>query len=621
MEAEKDREFEWNSIYEADAKNYRKLLDSAEEYYRMIPSEEYDTLQNCVGHALREGNHTAFTHFFLDRTRNQNCIFGRTLSTYITEQKGRDGFDVRCCWNTAPVIQQKYWRAFDFEYTKETIFTRIRKTKTIAYSINLESKEETQGRGNWRRGQSIPPRDVIIQLAICLGLSIPKTNTLLRAAGEPSLYVLDCVDACSMFSLRRYQDDFTVSPFEKLKRTKKEINRVLTECMSNGMRPIAFSRVHNLGSEYPLGERIDQEIQEIRDAIESSESSRISGITNTRFLTRLYEQRFRDAAGMDSLLQAAGKEDYSVFLQKYYGFLRRTKRYLINRTRYSKNLRYSSWELTADGCRKAGFSIPDAPTEDVREEVEKGLKLIERIWHISDLPDPAKLELFTADNRLIMREKAGGYTAARQIFEGRKTEAKRDEYAYQMDFGSKGHLIKFAIASGNEDEAGDYLTLAGVWDRDWYGAYGKSKLKEEALLDRRDCLLVYALLYRDALIKEWANRLSIRDTEDSRRIKEMFPMIKLLLLISRDISFVFMKLYDEDGKRRDYDHTKDNTNVSYRSTAYYEDTLSKLQEEMIFPIAWSYRTKKTRNQSLDISNAISNYQDIALWRQKVDPDN
>ena len=61
---------------------------------------------------------------------------------------------------------------------------------------------------------------------------------------------------------------------------------------------------------------------------------------------------------------------------------------------------------------------------------------------------------------------------------------------YKMDFTKKMALIKFAIATGREDEIGTYLQLAGYWDKDFTMI---KDAEQKELVDRTDCLILYAL--------------------------------------------------------------------------------------------------------------------------------
>ena len=167
--------------------------------------------------------------------------------------------------------------------------------------------------------------------------------------------------------------------------------------------------------------------------------------------------------------------------------------------------------------------------------------------------------------------------------------------------------MKFAIATGNEDQAGKYLQLSGVWECDWY-EFIKNEKEIPIQLDRSDYLLLYALLFRDKLIERWNDS---DDPVNASAIRDAFPMIKLLLTISRDITLASMKLYDESGKMRDYDN--------YSFPGLYEEKLVKLQGEMIYPIAWYFIQQNVRNKSLNL-NLDEHDRDedtIGLWRLKV----
>ena len=109
----------------------------------------------------------------------------------------------------------------------------------------------------------------------------------------------------------------------------------------------------------------------------------------------------------------------------------------------------------------------------------------------------------------------------------------------KMDFTKKMALIKFAIAAGREDEIGTYLQIAGYLDKDFSMV---DNVEVNELVDRTDCLILYTLKYRDALLKKWANLLEVDEVAYIKEAKKEFPFIKLLMTINRDIQFVNEKL-------------------------------------------------------------------------------
>ena len=612
--------FEWNKIYEVDENNYAAQLKGNREYYLNIDESQYSTIYKCVEHAIREGNHAAFAHFFLKEERSRNKVFGRVLSKILDEREIVDNYDKVKCWINAPIIQQKYWRALDFEFTSENIKREItdKKKKTIVYGMNLDTGKESQQRKNWRTGKAIPPRDVIVQMAICLGVSLEDTNQLLRAACEPALYVLDVVDVCSMFTIRDYENNYSIDPIEKLRITKDQINKSLRECLNNEMSTVSFSNVHFLGSQKPLGIGIDEEIKELKKALaDDSTDDEGTNVSLTMYLTKLFEDRFKSSNDLASFVgyrpidRGEARSPYLVFLQKYYGFLHRTKMFIDNTERYEKNMRYSGWSLTADGKNSLTSLQRQSNVENQSINnttvTSKNLRKVDKVWHIADLVGKNGKEFNNGDDWINFKSMQGSLTIPRQIIEGRKINSGSKHGVYEMDFGNKVHLMKFAIATGNEDEAGKYLQLAGVWDRDWYEVFKKQK-EVEANLDRSDFLLLYALLVRDRLIERWNTD---NDSVYASQIRSDFPMIKLLLIINRDISFASMKLYDDKGKMRDYDHTD--------VVDYYEADLVRIQTEMIYPIAWYFFKQKVRNKSLNLKLDEENddkYR-IGLWRWRV----
>ena len=603
-------EYEWNKKYTIDEKDYHKQLSGDWEYYKQIKETDYATIYNCVEHAIKEGNHTAFAHFFLKEERSRKVILGKTIKKMIDQQSGIPGFSDTECYYEAPVIKHNYWRSNEFIFTQENINSKTKGAKKETNTI----KYQKQTIETWIDGKAKPKRDVVIQMAICLGISIDDTNKLLHSAGYASLYVLDLVDVCSMFTLRSYVNDYTITPFEKLKTTKEQINKALKACLMNNMVTIPVDDFKLLGSRKPLGWDIDNEISSIKKALDGEEIRPAdSNITLTSYLTATFKEKFDGTDNIDDFIgfNNQGISVNHAFLQKYYGFLRRTKMFIERTEKYEKNLKYTDWALNEQGVNNIDFSAFPITSSYVSSSrnLKKELVRINQIWQIADIVGEDGYEFTNGDDWILAESKYGALTIPAQIIEGRKTKSSKEENGsvYEMNFGDKLNLMKFAIATGNEDEAGKYLQLAGVWERDWYEDIKKRKELPE-LLDRSDCLLLYALLYRDQLIAKWRKD---KDQVYASQLHTSFPMIKLFLTINRDITYVIMKLCDMKGEKRTY---------WGKEIMKCETDLFRLYDDMIYPIAWYFREKKRIPKTLQLRQGEIDNMDkylVGLWRWAV----
>ena len=137
----------------------------------------------------------------------------------------------------------------------------------------------------------------------------------------------------------------------------------------------------------------------------------------------------------------------------------------------------------------------------------------------------------------------------RRILDGVGYQLEQEENkkvnAYVMDTIDKFHLIKYAVATGREDEIGKYLQYAGFWQEDLC-SIDDLNLEKYYFLDQTDLLVLYALKYRDALLKKWAGERDV--TEFINKAKREFPFIKLLMMINRDIQYVNEKILPLEKK-------------------------------------------------------------------------
>ena len=644
------KEYTWESIFSVDEGDYHNCLAWIRSKYHGMDPADYRSLPDCVNHAIQNGSHAAFAHYFLMERHRQNAIFCRKLQELIDQQekklpdnqekkditKSIRNYSIASCWNQAPIMKQLYWRSFASSSENE-----IESQINPVYPFGRNGGE-SPARRKWRIGESIPPRDVIVQIGISLALSYEETDALLLSAGEPVLYVLDVVDLCSIFTLEKYNNNFDIPPKIKLEETKTEINRVLADYHAHGVPFLKTSNVYQLVSNKPLAETIERDIDELRSILEADNGyAQREPATNTTFLTSYYKKRLEECLkaqdisayleqgllkSSDGEVPADDRQRYTAFLQKYYGFLKKTNAFLLNKPTYEKYLRCDrrEWILTPEGyehnlklmqehARRREPRLAERSISSSKErEEDPPFRKVEKIFKITDSPSDTT-------------PRKGSLSLIRQIMEGRqiiegKTDRsqnieKKKESGYQSDLSSRLTLIKFLTATGNEDQIDYYMNLSGMWNDNWYNNYKAASSdpaqidplqeKSDQYLGRADYMILYALLFRDELIKEWKKRAKL-ETAKAEQIRGDFPMIQLLLEISRDITLAFMKLGNpgiglKAAEYGDYDNAAEDKKKEYiKDIKDYEKELHRMMtHELIFPVSWFFQKILTayNNQS------------------------
>ena len=639
--------YTWSSIFSIDEKDYQECLEWTRRYYQSISSENYSGIINCVKYAIENGNHSAFAHFFLQDKYDQKFVFCEQLNALIEQQEGKDA-NIEELWMEAPIIKHwrslsfiKYWRLLNsFKYPPKD-------------TIDPKSTYSKGGKRKWRKGESIPPRDVIVQIGIVLSLTPDETNSLLLAAGESVLYVLDVVDVCSIFALEKYKNNFDIDPKTKLIETKKEIDRVLTDYKKQGVPFIESQNAFQIASNKPFISTIEEDIAKLRGLLEMKEPDKadrlLSDSINTSFLTKYYQgeikrlikdNKIADYIKSGNLISTQGNDlHYTniVFLHKYYGFLKKTRDLLLKSTNYQKNISKDKdeWDLTIKGFTAVKNILYEqqnstletdlfCTSEVYEKEIKAAIQTVEKILHTTDI-----------DSHLYPSR--GSLSLIRQLAEGRKKNKKNEPQKYQMDLSSHIVLIRFLVATGNEDIIDYYMNLSGMWNKNWYSEYKNAyscpleaeSLQKDNYLSRADFLILYALLYRDALINKWGEFTGLASPE-KERIRTIFPMIKLLLSISQDIVLAFMKLDKTEGSLYgDYDNAR---STRYQGgTKDYEDRLLQMMtKELVFPISWYFHEilipwinrndeKWTnRQQHLQLNRGENDdLENTPCWKQKI----
>ena len=342
--------------------------------------------------------------------------------------------------------------------------------------------------------------------------------------------------------------------------------------------------VIEIGAKSAVGLKIDEEIKNYRNILDQNTENKVQAV-DTDYLTFLYQKKLKDiekekVVGVEKCIETyieSGQIDSEnwIFVQKRYGYLKKTLQFLKEYSYYIKNLQYSLCDLTT---RNRGVSINDLrqrgkfidkqakkfikeikdiflenvngewkvsdiaesqkgkvpgillknvngiwkianEVEDEKENKKKEpvkdifLENVNGIWKVSNIREDEKEKVSgillkyingkweisdtTKDTILLkiinkiweisdaieengnLQFKTIGIFKARTLIEGRnildgeayqietkENDSKNENKAYVMDLTDKIFSMKYAIATGREDEMGKYLKYAGFWDKD-----------------------------------------------------------------------------------------------------------------------------------------------------------
>lgn len=212
----------WNSVFLFDRTSSAKSCKENEKIYNEIKEEQYATLDDCVRYAIKNENHAAFVHFFFERIRERKSRFLKVFEEYLLDYekeiaKNKNGIE----WGSKfQLLHPEYWESYDFDYTKENLD---------------EFSYEPANLTNWRsyKHKAVPSKDVLVQCCLYFGKNVEETNRLLIAAGYDQLYVLDLIDMIEMYYLEKYDKNFEIDQFEKLKQVKMHINDSLKRSLDS----------------------------------------------------------------------------------------------------------------------------------------------------------------------------------------------------------------------------------------------------------------------------------------------------------------------------------------------------------------------------------------------------
>lgn len=355
-------------------------------------------------------------------------------------------------------------------------------------------------------------------------------------------------------------------------------------------------RVLEVAEKEKIGLGIEKKIIEYRRELEKLQENikimepieKFRGkIGDTDYLTVLYRAKLQKENIVKNYIENGSlPNDIKLVLkQKRYGYLKKTVQYFETYSYYVKNLQDSNCELissekfSVDDLIKSRRNFIDKTGKKFCERIQKCEKtqkkekdstlyhLVNSIWKLDKIEKgttkkehkfiKTSISSKYKDEKDDTKKNIGNFKVkilieGRRILDGVGYQLENKEEnleekinAYVVDTIDKFNLIKYAVATGREDEIGIYLQYAGFWQEDLC-SMTKLDLEKYFFLDQTDLLILYALKYRDALLEKWAGEQDV--TEFINKAKKEFPFIKLLMIINRDIQFVNKNILRQEEK-------------------------------------------------------------------------
>lgn len=596
----------------------------------MIQKSDYETIDSCVAHALKYGNHAAFAKYYFNRVAFRHELFLDKLMNLFNKREmlsAEDAYDLlkKFVLNHWKVQKPDYWNSYDTAFDRE---------KDCFYGYSAKD--------SWLR-TSVPSREAVVQLAFYLQLNLEETNQLLMAAGHEVLYVLNLLDAVCIFYLNYYQlEDNKKTPLENRLRSVKELvcqyaknnkhideNQIyISKISAKGQTSkknnkklvkdnvISIKMPDVVAYKSPIGKDIDERVERIRNLINQTQEhvSEQSYRKDDFYLTHLYNEVIsscNDPNDFESFILN------NIFDYLPYGYLKKRNSMMKGRL-YSKNLykvsypliqnidhveRIEEWvsnrTLNIDGRdsqRDRGLynELKQSSFDDIEEK--KYIKIMNGLWNRMDLEQDVKI-------------KSVGERDVSRFFYGRNIATEKGQYkvkdqdvkdAFQFIVDDKKSYMKLCIVMGLEDELELFMCLGNYWTEGYWMKADKEKLEP------LEALIWYALCYRDYLIEAWVERWKMirknsgkNATEFRNKIAEAFPFIHLLMLICRDIQLVMSVV---DPKKTTVGHTR----------------AMELLDTLIYPIGNTKKIKCgcAKAEQEDKRRTYQWYRDYCDWKEK-----
>ena len=513
-------------------------------------------INDCIQNALCTNNHNAIAEVFVRKKLWTRTVFAKKLADTIEKNMKKQGL---ICNGTEDMTAYIY----SFSIVSSDIWG------------NCIDKRETMDRGyqyqtvkKWISGDIIPSREVVVQLCLCMVLTLEESNNLLRAAGYSALYYMDVLDIVTIYYLKKYNrfHKLSAEQFEEVKNghnmvagwmsganiygkkqykaTKEQIPVIQAmEKNKKGKKEYYIDSDADIYYEIKNGEKIiAHPLKKIKLAYSHRlvvcadknkthflEEKKWSGTKENIEMTAYMTDAVKEYMESDEKFFDFVKENVTYLGKIHYGLFQQMQEYIEMSNKYEKNI-YNyigdfSIEDEGNVLKKSGELIFDAKKLLENKGITAKKNIITTLLSM-------EYKDIKSDYGIDMR-RTGSFSYIATFFDGRREKNPIDEsvkYLYQHPV--KINLIRMLIAMGQEDMIGKILIKAGYWEKDWIA---EENMEECEYLDMSDWFIIYMIRFRNALLAAWAKQ----DAKDERQFindkRKSFPFHRMALEISEKV--------------------------------------------------------------------------------------
>jgi hypothetical protein len=566
----------WEDVFSSYGDEFIKCVKNNKAAYDNIEEEDSKDIESCVNYAAETGCNAAFAKYYFTFMRNWKEKIKSNAEKLETRLKKR-GFSI------SKIHIYKYWRYMDNSSQKDDSIYQF-----FEYNNRLLD------------------RDAFIQLGFYLGYNSQKTNEMLRCFSLRELYALDIIDVITEFYLnsnakiRKKGDELIDSVYAKHKKCREAIKDYISKL--NNRNSLKFDKEYgkpvlaeNKGKLMLSNKQIlDEDYIYYYDKLIESKNG-IDYITSA-FADEEKQKGMKDEKAFFTYLD----NNLEYFRQIYYTYYKMTAKFLFDNDSFKKNLSYSpvifSKSVSYDDMNK----VESEMNPEIREKYTKlekkrqeGKKVslnavAEMVNYILNIFDPALGSDYHPDSTSASKLK--------NKLQGRKTE---NEKAYYQEDLKKNTVIWFAIATGHENDIGEYLIHTGFWNDD-YTSKDMWDDKEVKNMDPTDLILQYSVRLREELISSWTEKkkqrgIRVDEMIFKQELREVFPFNKLMGMVCRDILFstVYMegvldenmlpkklKKFERKIRENQIDELCDTLIIPiYKSNVFWTDAVRKIYKK------------------------------------------
>lgn len=470
--------------------------------------------------ALSDDSHLQFAEWML------RCFENMQRSSLFRSAVQKKGLSLdKKCIDT--ILKPAYWR------------------DSVSHSVGTGKEHYNKSSLYVWSGQGedqVPPRDVIIQLCLQWKLGTDDTDHLLRCAGYAALYAYDLVDLICMYELDHASSD--ISGTDLLVRTKEEINHFQK-------KPYAYRQVKETGDRASIDQFFRENPQghtfsspEGRNAYKGNRQEALEVLIPRILGGHMEYNHPAEDYGLHQKLtgyrERPSEYRKNLFYSSFDRDLRITKRITLPKKRdlnsrsgepyLPANLNLSTLvrslcsepltKLAADGA-KGGKSSEKSDTGHSKSEHSKEMSALNTIMSLNDLICPQELYDYPFGAR------------GKQYVNTKKTSTRTSTVHRILEGLScnsvdKTELVKYMLASGQEDDIGVNLEQSGFWKENYLG---KETAFDPDEMDFTDYILVYAFLCR-------SRDLGPNTLENGQEYRN-YSMIRLFMEITRSLQLLY----------------------------------------------------------------------------------